>query len=83
MGSCLRPRGRKILGSVRLRLFSRGLVFIVYENSKRNSVPHHEALAGFFGTSFEGGRKSGGERRRLLEYAIGSSQTRPNDDNLS
>jgi hypothetical protein len=67
MGSCLRPRGRKILRSVRLRLFSRGLVFIVYEDSRCSSVPHHEALAGFFGTSFEGGRKSGGECRLLLE----------------
>ena len=83
MGSCLRPRRRKILGSVLLRLFSRGLVFIVYENSRPGSVPHHEALAGFFGTSFEGGRKSGGARGRLLECSVGSSQTRPNNDSLS
>jgi hypothetical protein len=31
MGSCLRARGRKILRSVLLKLFSRGFVFIVYE----------------------------------------------------
>jgi hypothetical protein len=83
MGSCLRARGRKILRSVLLKLFSHCLVFIVYQNSRRSSVPHHEALAGFFSTSFEGGRKSGGERGRLLEYSVGSSQTRPNNDSLS
>jgi len=59
MGSCLDARVRKILRNLFLKLFSRCLVFIVYENFKRNSVPHHETLAGFFSTSFEGENKSG------------------------
>src|SRR4051794_22970410 len=71
--SCLRARARKKPRALDLKLFSRDLAFIVYENSRRSSVPDHEALAGFFGTSFEGGRKSGGERRRLLKYQVGSS----------
>jgi len=83
MGSCLGARSRKSLRSLLPKLFSRCLIFIVYENSRRSSVPHHEALAGFFGTSFEGERKPGGGRGRLLEYSVGSSQTRPNNDSLS
>jgi hypothetical protein len=59
MGSCLDARVRKSLRSLLLKLFSCCLVFIVYENFKRNSVPHHETLAGFFSTSFEGENKSG------------------------
>lgn len=35
---------------------------------RRCCAPHHQALAGFFSPSFEGGRKSGGERVRLLEF---------------
>jgi hypothetical protein len=54
MGSCLDARVRKNLRSLLLKLFSCCLIFIVYENFKRNSVPHHETLAGFFSTSFEG-----------------------------
>ena len=36
--------------------------------SNANGLPagHHLAVAGFCSASFEGGRKSGGERRRLL-----------------
>jgi hypothetical protein len=67
MGSCLGARRRKVLRSILLKLFSRGLVFIVYENFRRSSVLHHEAVAGFFSPSFEGGRNCGKEGAGLLE----------------
>ncbi len=53
------------------------------ENSRRSSIPGYETLAGFFSASFEGGRKSGGEGRPLLEYSVDLSQTRQNNDSLS
>jgi hypothetical protein len=31
---------------------------------------HHVAVAGFWSASFEGGRKSGGERGRLLDCRL-------------
>ncbi len=31
---------------------------------------HHVAMAGFWSASFEGGRKSGGEPGRLLDYSV-------------
>ena len=68
MGSCLRARAGKNLRRARLKLFSRCLVFIVYENSRRTPVPHHETLAGFFSPSFEGGRNCGKEGGGLLEF---------------
>jgi hypothetical protein len=37
------------------------------QNSKWSSIPDYEALAGFFGASLEGGRKSGGAGGSLLE----------------
>jgi hypothetical protein len=31
---------------------------------------HHVAVAGFWSASFEGGRRSGGEPGRLLDYSV-------------
>ncbi len=62
MESCLRPRRRKTLRSVFLKLFSRCLVFILisyFSNANGHVVCHHVAVAGFFSASFEGGKKSG------------------------
>ena len=33
-------------------------------------ICHHVAVAGLSSASFEGGRKCGGARRRLLEFSI-------------
>jgi hypothetical protein len=82
MASCLGARGRKSLRSLLLKLFSRGLAFIVCENFRRGSVPHHETLAGFFSTSFEGGRNCGKEGGGLLESWVDLNQTRPNNGSL-
>jgi hypothetical protein len=71
------------LRSVCQKSLSSFLVFIVCEIVGRGFVAHHEALAGFLGTSFEGGGKSGGERGRLLEYSVRRRQTLSNNDNLS
>jgi hypothetical protein len=45
-------------------------------------VCHHVARAGILGASFEGGRKCGRERRRLLEYSVQLSQPWPNNDSF-
>jgi hypothetical protein len=69
MGSCLRARRRKTLCSVFLKLFSRCLVFIVISyvpNANGPAACYDQAVVGFFDPSFEGGRKSGGERGRVL-----------------
>jgi hypothetical protein len=68
MASCRVARGRKSLRNLLLKLFSRGFAFIVYTDCRRSSPPHHEALAGFSGASFEGGRKGGAERGHLLGF---------------
>ncbi len=82
MGSCLGARARKSLRSLLLKLFSRCLVFIVYENFRRSSVPHHETLAGFFSTSFEGECKCGKEGGNLLNSWVDLNQTQPNNGSL-
>jgi len=43
------------------------------QNFRRGSVPDHETVAGFFSTSFEGGRKYGKEGAGLLEFWVDSS----------
>ena len=71
MGSCLCARRRKRSRTLLLKLFSRCLAFIVIpflSNIKPREIRHHAALAGFSAASFEGGRKSGGERGRLLNW---------------
>ena len=45
-------------------------------NARELRACHHVAVAGFWSASFEGGRKGGGERGRLLELRVGSGQTR-------
>jgi hypothetical protein len=50
MASCLGAHGRKSLRSVLLKLFSRGLAFIVIlylSNTNGQMVCHHVAVAGF------------------------------------
>jgi hypothetical protein len=69
MGSCLCLRLRKTSRSLLLKLFSRFLAFMVIlylSHSNGRATRHHVAVAGFWSASFEGGRKSGGERGRLL-----------------
>jgi hypothetical protein len=71
MGSCWRARGRKMLRSLFLKLFSRDLAFMVISNTPNAiGLPpcHHQAVVGFMDASFGGGRKGGGERRRLLNW---------------
>jgi hypothetical protein len=82
MGSCLDARVRKSLRSLLLKLFSRCLVFIVYQNFRRSSVPHHETLAGFFSTSFEGECRCGKEGGDLLDSWVDLNQTQPNNGSL-
>jgi hypothetical protein len=40
---------------------------LYFSNANTLAACHHVAVAGFWGAPFEGGRKSGGECRRLLE----------------
>jgi len=40
--------------------------FDMFQTLKRLLACHHQAVVGFVGASFEGGRKSGGEWGRLL-----------------
>jgi hypothetical protein len=73
MASCLRARGRKMLRNLVLKLFSRGLAFIVilyFFHTNGHVICHHVAVAGFWSASFGGGRKSGGERGRLLDWGL-------------
>jgi hypothetical protein len=81
IGSCLGALGRKTLRNLLLKLFSRCLGFIVIfslvSNGDRAAAWSHKAVVGFFSTSFEGGRKCGRQRGRLLELQVDSSQTRP------
>lgn len=68
MGSCRRARRRKILRSALLKLCC--LVFMVISdvaNASGHVFRHHRAVVRFVSASFEGGRKSGGERGRLLK----------------
>jgi hypothetical protein len=69
MGSCRGVRGRNDLRNLLLKLFPSDLAFIVISflsNVKPRGIRYHAAVAGFSAASFEGGRKSGGERGRLL-----------------
>ena len=40
--------------------------FVSFQTLSPRAIRHYAALAGFSAASFEGGRKSGGERGRLL-----------------
>lgn len=74
MESCPRARRRKTLDRAFLKLFSRCLVFIVIFssvcNASRPVVCNHQAVAGFWSTSFEGGRKCGAEGGGLLDSRL-------------
>src|SRR5882724_4487008 len=64
---CLHARRRKILRSVRLKLFSRYFHSAnCLPNLKRIAASHHEALGGFCSASFGGGCKGGKESGGLL-----------------
>jgi hypothetical protein len=79
MASCRVARGRKSLRSLLQKLFSRGLAFIVVlylSNAIGSPACHHQAVVGFVGASFEGGRKSGGERGRLLNCGSALNEVR-------
>ena len=78
-----RASSKKVAHSVSEIVFTLSGFHCLPENSRRSSSPGYEALAGFFSASFEGGRKSGGEGRPLLEYAVDLSQTWHNNDSLS
>ena len=78
-----RAFSKKVAYSVSEIVFTLSGFHCLPENSRRSSSPGYEALAGFFSASFEGGRKSGGEGRPLLEYAVDLSQTWHNNDSLS
>jgi hypothetical protein len=75
-----RTSSKKVAYSVSEIVFTLSAFHCLPENSRRGSIPGYKALAGFFSASFEGGRKSGGEGRPLLEYSVDLSQTRHNND---
>src|SRR5438552_5763580 len=87
MGSCLRRLRRKGLSSACLKLFSGGLVIILIfsyvSTSNRAAARNYEAVVGFVTASFEGRRKCGEERRRLLEFQVGRVRRGPRNDSLS
>ena len=78
-----RGSSKKVAHSVSEIVFTLSGFHCLPENSRRGSSPGYEALAGFFSASFEGGRKSGGEGRPLLEYSVNLSQTWHNNVSLS
>ena len=65
-----RGSSKKVAYSVSEIVFTLSGFHCLPENSRRGSIPGYEALAGFFSASFEGGRKSGGEPGRLLDYWV-------------
>jgi len=77
-----RVSSKKVADSAPEIIFTLSGFHCLPENCRRSSSPGYEALAGFFSASFEGGRKSGGEGRPLLEYSVDLSQTRQNNDSL-
>jgi hypothetical protein len=72
-----RASSKKVAYSVSEIVFTLSGFHCLPENSRHGSIPGYEAVAGFFSASFEGGRKCGGERGRLLELRVDSNQTRP------
>src|SRR5207253_1768179 len=69
------------LSSACLKLFSGGLVLILIfpyvSNINRAAACIRKPVVGFVTASFEGGRKCGKERRRLLEFQVGRVRRGP------